>query len=57
MAQRVQEDDQSAELRRLRAELKQGTEEPDILKMAAAYCVFFNTRSYFAQNKSQYSLK
>ncbi len=30
--QRVQEDDQSAELRRLRAELKRVTEERDILK-------------------------
>ena len=35
--QRVQEDDQSAELRRLRAELKRVTEERDILKKAAAY--------------------
>ncbi len=33
----VQEDDQSAELRRLRAELKRLTEERDILKKAAAY--------------------
>ena len=33
----VQEDDQSAELRRLRAELKRVTEERDILKKAAAY--------------------
>jgi len=30
--QRVQEDDQQAELRRLRAELKRVTEERDILK-------------------------
>jgi transposase len=30
--QRVQEDDQQAELRRLRAELKRETEERDILK-------------------------
>ena len=34
---RVQEDDQSAELRRLRAELKRVTEERDILKKAAVY--------------------
>jgi transposase len=34
---RVQKDDQSAELRRLRAELKRVTEERDILKNAAAY--------------------
>ncbi len=33
--QRVQEDDQQAELRRLRAELKRVTEERDILKKAA----------------------
>lgn len=33
--QRVQEDDQQAELRRLRAELKRMTEERDILKKAA----------------------
>ena len=37
LEQRVQEDDQSAELRRLRAELKRVTEERDILKKAAAY--------------------
>ncbi len=36
-AQRMQEDDQQAELRRLRAELKRVTEERDILKKAAAY--------------------
>jgi transposase len=36
-AQRKQEDDQQAELRRLRAELKRVTEERGILKMAAAY--------------------
>ena len=35
--QRAQEDDQHAELRRLRAELKRVTEERDILKKAAAY--------------------
>ena len=35
--QRVEEDDQSAEVRRLRAELKRVTEERDILKKAAAY--------------------
>lgn len=35
--QRKQEDDQQAELRRLRAELKRVTEERDILKKAAAY--------------------
>ena len=35
--QRVQEDEQQAELRRLRAELKRVTEERDILKKAAAY--------------------
>ena len=35
--QRAQEDDQQAELRRLRAELKRVTEERDILKKAAAY--------------------
>jgi transposase len=35
--QRLQEDDQQAELRRLRAELKRVTEERDILKKAAAY--------------------
>jgi len=33
----VQDDDQHAELRRLRAELKRITEERDILKKAAAY--------------------
>ncbi len=36
-AQRNQEDDQQAELRRLRAELKRVTKERDILKKAAAY--------------------
>ena len=36
-AQRKQEDDQQAELRCLRAELKRVTEERDILKKAAAY--------------------
>ena len=36
-AQRKLEDDQQAELRRLRAELKRVTEERDILKKAAAY--------------------
>lgn len=36
-AQRKQEDDQQAELRRLRAELKRVTEERGILKKAAAY--------------------
>lgn len=36
-AQRKQEDDQQAELRRLRAELKRVTEERDILKKATAY--------------------
>ena len=35
--QRKREDDQQAELRRLRAELKRVTEERDILKKAAAY--------------------
>ncbi|SPZ00144.1 IS3 family transposase [Pseudomonas luteola] len=35
--QRQQEDEQQAELRRLRAELKRVTEERDILKKAAAY--------------------
>lgn len=35
--QRVEEDDQSPEVRRLRAELKRVTEELDILKKAAAY--------------------
>ena len=35
--QRVEEDDQSAQVRRLRAELKRVTEERDILKKAAAY--------------------
>jgi len=35
--QRVEEDDQSAEVRRLRAELKRVTEERDILKKTAAY--------------------
>jgi transposase len=35
--QRVEEDDQSVEVRRLRAELKRVTEERDILKKAAAY--------------------
>lgn len=34
---RTQEDEQQAELRRLRAELKRVTEERDILKKAAAY--------------------
>ena len=36
-AQRQQVDDQQAELRRLRAELKRVTEERDILKRAAGY--------------------
>ena len=36
-AERQQDDDQHAELRRLRDELKRVTEEPDILKKAAAY--------------------
>jgi transposase len=35
--ERQQGDDQHAELRRLRAELKRVTEERDILKKAAAY--------------------
>lgn len=35
--QRQQNDDQQAELRHLRAELKRVTEERDILKKAAAY--------------------
>ncbi|MGY4524520.1 transposase [Pseudomonas sp. TE21394] len=35
--QRQQDDDQQAELRKLRAELKHVTEERDILKKAAAY--------------------
>ena len=35
--ERQQGDDQQAELRRLRAELKRVTEERDILKKAAAY--------------------
>ena len=35
--QRQQDDDQQAELRKLRAELKRVTEERDILKKAAAY--------------------
>jgi transposase len=35
--QRIEEDDQSAEVHRLRAELKRATEERDILKKAAAY--------------------
>ena len=34
---RLQDDDQQAELRRPRAELKRVTEERDILKKAAAY--------------------
>jgi len=37
LEQRAQEDDQHAELRRLRAELKRVSEERDILKKAAAY--------------------
>ena len=36
-AQLVQNQDQAAELRRLKAELKRVTEERDILKKAAAY--------------------
>lgn len=40
--QRLQEDDQSAELRRLRAVLKQVMEERDISKKIAAY--FANER-------------
>src|SRR5450830_1822758 len=36
-AERQQDDDQHAELRRLQAELKRVTEERDILKNAAAY--------------------
>lgn len=36
-AERVQAGEQSAELRRLKAELKRVTEERDILKKAAAY--------------------
>ena len=35
--ERQQDDDQQAEFRRLRAELKRVTEERDILKKAAAY--------------------
>jgi len=35
--QRAQEEDQQAELRRVRAELKRATEERDLLKKAAAY--------------------
>lgn len=35
--QRIANDDQAAELRRLRSELKRVTEERDILKKAAAY--------------------
>jgi len=35
--QRQQDDEQQAELRKLRAELKRVTEERDILKKAAAY--------------------
>jgi transposase len=35
--QQLQDDDQQAELRRLRTELKRVTEERDILKKAAAY--------------------
>ncbi len=35
--QRKQDDDQTAELRRLRAELKRVTQERDILKEAAVY--------------------
>ena len=37
MAWNPQDDDQQAELRKLRAELKRVTEERDILKKAAAY--------------------
>ena len=37
--QRQQDDEQQAELRKLRAELKRVTEERDILKKAAAYFV------------------
>ncbi|MGX1019745.1 transposase-like protein [Pseudomonas sp. Y3 TE3536] len=37
LEQRQQDDDQQAELRKLRAELKRVTEERDILKKAAAY--------------------
>ena len=36
-AQRIEEQGQSAEIRRLKAELKRVTEERDILKKAAAY--------------------
>jgi transposase len=36
-AQRQQDDDQQAELRQLRSELKRVAEERDILKKAAAY--------------------
>jgi transposase len=36
-AQRVSQDAQAAEVRRLKAELKRVTEERDILKKAAAY--------------------
>ena len=36
-SQRKQDDDQAAELRRLRAELKRVTQERDILKEAAVY--------------------
>lgn len=35
--QRQRDDDQQAELRKLRVELKRAPEERDILKMAAAY--------------------
>ncbi len=45
---RQQEDDQQAELRRLRAELKRVTEERDISKKAAAY---------FANNEKRTSEK
>eukprot|EP01133_Synstelium_polycarpum_P002580 gene2580-2962_t len=43
--QRQQDDDQQAELRKLRAELKRVTEERDILKKAAAY---FAKDGYYA---------
>lgn len=37
VSQRKQDDDQAAELRKLRAELKRVTQERDILKEAAVY--------------------
>ena len=45
--QRIQEDAQEAELKRLRQELKRVTEERDILKKAATYFAKASLLSYY----------